>query len=282
MTTTTAAAAPAPRMRSAPARALRAMPTLLRIGVAETVAYRAEFLVWILTTTQPLIMLGLWTSVARLATFKQWSSADFVAYFLACLIVRQLTGNWVAWQMSEEVRSGSMAMRLLRPVHPFFAYAASHAAAIPFRSIIAVPVALLLLASSGVHALTSDPLQLALVVPSIALAWLITFAIMFAIGALAFFLTQTMAIANLYFGLFSLFSGYLMPLDLLPPWIAKVAAWLPFRFMLSAPVELLTGRHSHAELPLLLGAQAAWAAITLAGALALWRAGVRRFESVGG
>lgn len=269
-------------MRSSPARVLRALPTLLRIGVAETVAYRAEFLVWILTTTQPLIMLGLWTSVARLAAFHAWSSSDFVAYFLACLIVRQLTGNWVAWQMSEDVRSGAMAMRLLRPVHPFFAYAASHAAAIPFRSLIAVPVALVLLASSGVHSLTTDPLQLALVVPSIALAWLITFSIMFAIGALAFFLTQTMAIANLYFALYSLFSGYLMPLKLLPSPVAAVAAWLPFRFMLSAPVELLTGKHTHADLPLLLGAQTAWAAIGLAGALALWRAGIRRFESVGG
>jgi len=269
-------------VRSTPARTLRALPTLLRIGVAETVAYRAEFLVWILTTTQPLIMLGLWTNVAGLAAFRDWSSPDFVAYFLACLIVRQLTGNWVAWQMSEDVRSGAMAMKLLRPVHPFFVYAAGHAAALPFRSIIAVPVALILLASSGVHALTSDPLLLALVLPSIALAWLITFSIMFAIGALAFFLTQTMAIANLYFALYSLLSGYLMPLKLLPAPIAAVAAWLPFRYMLSAPVELLTGKHSHAELPLLLGMQAAWAAVGLAGALALWHAGIRRFESVGG
>lgn len=269
-------------MTSAAARTLRALPTLLRIGVAETVAYRAEFLVWILTTTQPLIMLALFTSVARLAAFKNWSSPDFVAYYLACLIVRQLTGTWVAWQISEDVRSGAMAMRLLRPVHPFVAYATVHAAAIPFRSIIAVPVALALLASSGVDALTGDPLLLALVVPSLALAWLITFAILFAIGSLAFFVTQTMAIANLYFGLFSLFSGYLLPLALLPAPIARIAAWLPFRFMLSAPVELLTGRHSHAELPALLGGQAAWAAATLGGALLLWRAGVRRFESVGG
>jgi hypothetical protein len=151
-------------MRSAPARTLRALPTLLRIGVAETVAYRAEFLVWILTTTQPLIMLGLWTRVAREAPFARYSSANFVAYFLACLIVRQLTGNWVAWQMSEEVRSGAMAMRLLRPLHPFFAYAASHAAAIPFRSIIALPVAFVLLASSGASVLSTDPVQLVLAV----------------------------------------------------------------------------------------------------------------------
>ena len=83
-------------LRSTPARVLRALPTLFRIGVAETLAYRAEFVVWILTTTQPLIMLGLWTSVARLQPFTNYSAADFVAYFLAALIVRQLAGNWVA------------------------------------------------------------------------------------------------------------------------------------------------------------------------------------------
>jgi ABC-2 type transport system permease protein len=254
-------------MRSGPSRTLRALPTLLRIGVAETVAYRAEFLVWILTTTQPLIMLGLWTSVAREAPFAGYSSADFVAYFLATLIVRQLTGNWVAWQMSEEVRSGAMAMRLLRPIHPFFAYAASHVAAIPFRSFVALPVAFVLLASSGASALSTDPVQLALLVPSIALAW---------------FLTQTMAIANLYFGLFSLFSGYVMPLDLLPRPIAAIAQWLPFRFMLSVPVELMTRSLDRAHLARLLGGQLAWTTVTLAIALALWRAGVKRFESVGG
>jgi ABC-2 type transport system permease protein len=269
-------------MRSGPSRTLRALPTLLRIGVAETVAYRAEFLVWILTTTQPLIMLGLWTRVAREAPFHGFSSAKFVAYFLASLIVRQLTGNWVAWQMSEEVRSGAMAMRLLRPLHPFFAYAASHAAAIPFRSFVALPVAFVLLASSGGSALSTDPLQLVLLAPSLVFAWLITFAFLFAIGALAFFLTQTMAIANLYFGLFSLFSGYMLPLELLPHPIAVVSAWLPFRFMLSVPVELMTGPLDGAGLALRLGGQAAWTAIMLAVALGLWRAGVKRFEAVGG
>ncbi|HEY1557000.1 MAG TPA: ABC-2 family transporter protein, partial [Kofleriaceae bacterium] len=125
------------------------MPTLLRIGVAETVAYRAEFLVWILTTTQPLIMLGLWTFVARTGSFGGYNGNDFTAYFLADLIVRQLTGNWVAWQLMEDIRLGTMSMRLLRPIHPFFAYAASHIAAIPFRAVVMLPLAFALLASSG-------------------------------------------------------------------------------------------------------------------------------------
>jgi ABC-2 type transport system permease protein len=264
------------------ARALRALPTLVRIGVAETVAYRAEFLVWVLTTTQPLIMLGLWTSVADEGPFGNYSSDKFVAYFLATLIVRQLTGNWVAWQMSDEVRSGAMAMRLLRPIHPFFAFAINHAAAIPLRSIIALPLAVALLVSAGASVITSEPVQLLALIPSVGFAWLITFSLMFAIGSFAFFLTETMAIANVYFALFALFSGYIMPLTLLPRWLGTIAAWLPFRAMISVPVEILISPHDRGELARLLGGQAAWAAGALVFALAMWRAGVKRFESVGG
>jgi ABC-2 type transport system permease protein len=263
-------------------RTLRAIPTLLRIGVAETVAYRAEFLVWILTTTMPLVMLALWTSVASEAPFREYSSDDFVAYYLAALIVRNLTGNWVAWQVSEEVRMGAMSMRLLRPLHPFVAYAASHVAAVPFRSLVVLPFAAVLLLSSGAAALTREPLQLALIVPSLALAWLITFSILFALGALAFFVTKTMGLLSLYFLLFSLFSGYLLPLPLLPGWLADTARVLPFRYMLSVPIELMTRSHASGDAIALLLGQLGWAVASLAVALWAWRRGVRRYEAVGG
>ena len=113
------------------------------------------------------------------------------------------------------------------------------------------------------------------------MAWVISFAMQFAIGALAFYLTQTMAIANLQFALFSLFSGYLMPLDLFHP-VAVIARWLPFRYILAVPVELMTKPITHDHLARLLAAQAAWTAIMLATALAVWHAGIKRFESVGG
>ena len=262
-------------------RTLRAMPTLLRVGVAETVAYRAEFLVWVLTTTQPLIMMSLLTFVARGGAFKSYTSPDIVAYYMATLIVRQLMGNWVAWQMMEEIRMGTLAMRLLRPIHPFFAYLASQAASIPFRAAITLPLAGILLASSGAATLPHHALQLAILPISLVLAWLISFSIFYLIGSLAFFLTQTMAIGNAYFGLFSLFSGYLLPLDTLPHPIAVMADWLPFKFMLSVPVELMTRDLPAAACWHLVGAQSVWFAITLAAALWVWNRGIARFESVG-
>ena len=102
---------------------LRAYTAILRIGLAESIAYRAEFVVWMLTTTMPLVMLALWTAVARSGgPFQGFGQADFVAYYLAAMIVRTLTGSWVVWQMNQEIRMGTLSMRLLRPIHPFVAY----------------------------------------------------------------------------------------------------------------------------------------------------------------
>ncbi|HEY5453491.1 MAG TPA: hypothetical protein VIQ54_32280, partial [Polyangia bacterium] len=115
------------------ARVVRAFPTLLRIGVAEVVAYRAEFLVWILTTNMPLVMLALWHAVAADGPVGRFDQTQFTAYYLGVLAVRLATSNWMAWQMSMEIRDGTLSTKLLRPIHPLFGYAADHLSAIPMR-----------------------------------------------------------------------------------------------------------------------------------------------------
>jgi len=258
---------------------VRAMPTMLRVGMAETIAYRAEMIVWILTTTMPLVMLALWTSVAREAPFRAYAQADFVAYYLAALIVRNLTSNWVAWQIGEEIRMGTLSMRLLRPVHPFAGYLATHLAAIPMRALVVLPVVAIMFVTSARDVIVTDAPRLALFGVSVAGAWLLVFATFVAIGSLAFFLEKSMSLVEVYFGLFMLLSGYMIPLDLMPGWIRDVATWLPFRYMLGGPVEILIGRAPDAGA--VLAAQWAWVAgMGLAAAL-IWRAGIRRFEAYG-
>jgi ABC-2 type transport system permease protein len=262
--------------------ALKAMPTLLRVGVAETVAYRAEFVVWMLTTTLPLVMLALWTSVAAEAPFAQFGQADFIAYYLAALIVRQVTGSWVVWQINEEVRTGTLSMRLLRPIHPFFGYAATHLSAIPLRGLVALPFAVLLLLTAGRASLTADPVLWLLVLPALAGAWVLAFFALVLLGALGLFVERSLAIFDVYLGVFAVLSGYLLPLALLPDWAAGIAAATPFRFMLSFPIELSMGAvdgRGHALA--LLGLQWLYAIAMVVLAERVWRAGVRRYEAYG-
>jgi ABC-2 type transport system permease protein len=260
---------------------LRAVPTLLRVGVAETVAYRAEFLVWMLTNTLPLIMLGLWTAVAAEGPFAHYGERDFIAYYLAILIVRTLTGSWVVWQMNEDIRHGTLSMQLLRPIHPFVVYVTSHLAAVPLRALIVLPVAAILLISSAGPLLTRDPAILAMLLPALAGAWALAFFVLVAIGTLAFFLERSIGLTQVYFGVFSILSGYLLPLDLLPGWLRTFAEVTPFRFMLAFPVELLMGAHTPARALVLLAVQWAYAALVFSLALALWHRGIRRYEAYG-
>jgi ABC-2 type transport system permease protein len=263
-------------------RVLRAYPTLLRIGLAEAVAYRAEFVVWMLTTTMPLVMLALWTAVAREAPFGRWGESDFVAYYLAMLIVRTLTGSWVVWEMNGEIRAGTLSMRLLRPIHPILAYSAEHLAAVPLRAAIAVPIALGLLAATSGERIVDDPVIAAILPLSIIGAWLITFLAMCMIGTVGMFLDKSIAVFEVWWGMQAVLSGYLVPLALMPEWLRNVASWLPFRYMLEFPVQTLTGMTTRATALRDLGVQWGFVAIFLVAALALWRAGVKRFEAFGG
>ena len=96
-------------------RELRAFPGLVRVGFVSALAYRAEFLVWMLAYTMPLIMLALWTAVAAEAPLGRFGEKEFSAYFIATLLVRLSSGAWVAWDLNFEVRQGTLQRRLLWP-----------------------------------------------------------------------------------------------------------------------------------------------------------------------
>jgi ABC-2 type transport system permease protein len=261
---------------------LRAFPTLLRVGFADAVAYRAEMLVWVLATTMPLVMLALWTTVAREAPVGRYGESQFVAYFLATFIVRQLTGSWVFYEMNLAVRNGTLGMRLLRPVHPLWAYAAEGLAAMPLRLIVSLPVAIVALFVVGKHGITHDPVLWAAWVAAVAGAWTITLFVNLIIGCAAFFLESSMKLMDAWVVFFFVFSGYLIPVDLFSPRVRAVVEWLPFRFQIGLPVELMTGALDRGTALAMLGRQWGWVAIAFGATAYMWKRGIRRFEAFGG
>ena len=261
---------------------LRAFPTLFRVGFAEMVAYRTEFLIWILTTNMPLVMMGLWTAVASEGPVGRFGKDRFVAYYLATLIVRLITSTWMVWELTMEIRQGTLATRLLRPLHPLLAYLAQHLAAVPLRALITSPLMLVLVLVSGGQLTLGDPLHVAVLLLSLVGAWLILFLMMAIVGSLALFVDSAIGVFEIWLGLHFLLSGYLIPLELLPGWVARIAHVLPFRYTLSFPVEIAIGLHPPGQLLHDLGVQWLYVVTLLAITLAVWRAGMRRFVAFGG
>jgi len=260
----------------------RAFPTMLKVGFADAVAYRAEFLVWVLAYTMPIIMLSLWTAVAREEPVGRFDEQAFRAYFMATLVIRLLSGSWVVWEMNMDVRQGTLQKRLLRPVHPLLTYLAENLAALPMRLVVALPIALACVLWLGTRALSHDVRQLALVPVAVLGAFLLMFGSMAAIGTLSLFWESSLAVFDLWLGLYTVFSGYVMPLEFFPPAFAGLVRCLPFRSMLAFPVEATLGLIDLRQTLLDLLVQWLW--IACFGLLAhfAWRRGMRRFSAYGG
>jgi ABC-2 type transport system permease protein len=264
--------------------ALRAYPTLLRIGFAEMVAYRAEFFVWILTTNMPLVMMALWTAVAADGPVGRFGQKQFVTYFLAALIVRLITSTWMVWELTMDIRQGRLATRLLRPLHPLLAYSAQHLAAVPMRMLMVTPVVVVLLVTSHAQLPLGEPLRLAVFALSLVGAWLLLFFTMALIGSLAMFFDSALGLFELWLGVHFILSGYLQPVELLPapPWALQLVRRLPFFYMLGFPAETLVGLMDRPAYLAALGVQWLYVAATGCAAALVWRAGMRRFVAYGG
>lgn len=260
----------------------RAYLAMLRVEFAESTNYRATFIVWALQSTMPLIMLAVWWAATEDGPIRGLGPGDFAAYYLASLAVRQLTASWLVWGINGEIRSGRVMMRLMRPVHPFLAYSAQSLAQMPLRLMAALPPLLLALLWLGSTHFTDDPLLLGLFLVSLAGAWLCEFAILVTIGTLGLLVESSIAIYQVWLGIHALLSGYLIPLAMMPEGVRGAVAVLPFRYLLSFPIEVLLGSLARGEALRHLGMQWAYTFGFLGLALFVWRAGLRRYQAYGG
>jgi ABC-2 type transport system permease protein len=239
-------------------------------------------LIWVLATTMPLVMLALWSTVASDAPVGRYGQSQFTAYFLATFVVRQITGSWVFYDINFAIRNGTLAMRLLRPVHPLWAYAAEALAAMPMRLAVSLPVAIVAWLVVGWRGMTHDPLLWAVWIASIAGAWLMTLLVNLIIGCAAFFLESSLKVMDAWLVAFFVFSGYLIPVDLFPARLRAAVDWLPFRFQIGFPVDVVTGADGRGVALALLGGQWAWVTVLLGCTALMWRGGLRRFAAYGG
>lgn len=263
-------------------RVIRAYPTMLRVGLAEALAYRAEMLIWMLTTLMPLVSLALWAAVSADAPMGRFTPRTFSAYFLVTLLVRQLTGSWLVWELNSEIKTGSLARRLLRPVHPLVAYSAENLGAVPLRAAISAPIAAVAIYAIDKGSLPREPIVIFAAFASLVGAWLINFFVMAIIGSLAFFIESSVKIFELWLIAFMLLSGYTVPLELFPPSLRSIAEALPFRYSLGLSVELFLGHHDARSALRELAAQWAYVAGAAVTAIVAFRVGLRRYASFGG
>ncbi len=255
----------------------------LKVAIAVELQYRASSVIWLLgIVVEPVIYLAVWSAAADAqgGEIGGFSPRDFAAYYLVLTLVNQITQGWHMWEFQYRVQQGQFAFLLLRPVHPIHGDLAENLAHKAVMQIALLPM-LGALALAFAPRANPEPWALALFLPALALAFALRFVVEWTLALACFWTTRIMAVNQTYFAVLFFLSGRVAPVELLPSSLQWAADALPFRWMISFPVELALGRLSAREAATGFAAQAAWLGLAALALTALWPRAVRRFSAVG-
>jgi ABC-2 type transport system permease protein len=191
--------------------------------------------------------------------------------------------DWtLIWEFGTMLRTGSIAVELTRPVDfqlRMYAWAATTLGATMLEHMLLLGC--FAWAFLGLS-LPADPLVWLWFCLSLAVGEGVLFCFDWIIALLAFHVTEVRGLYILRDGIAVFFSGRLVPLALLPLWLQRVAAFLPFGQVLNTPVAIFSGLIPVSEAPRALGVQLLWLAGLWAVSRPAFRAAIRSVTVQGG
>ena len=228
-----------------------------------------------------LIYLFVWITAVGAGHIKGFDRLELINYYLCLLVINQLTYPVSNWTVGDVIRNGIFSSWLLRPVHPIFEAIASDIAVkmvcMPFCIVIVVLLVIILhpvLILSWSSAL--------LFLPALILSQCLRFLQAYVLALLALWQTRSDALQQINTSLIFFLSGQVAPIALLPDILQKVAFVLPYRYMLSFPIEVLLGRLSFNDLVIGFMYQIGWLLIFVILHQFMWKRGIRHYTAVGG
>lgn len=266
------------------ARALAALYTKnVSINVRTHLQYRfGNVIRTIGFLVEPVVYLTVWTTVAeqRGGEVGGLATGAISGYFVVWTFVRIMNVVYTPYGFESRIQRGYFSAQLLRPAHPIH-YDVSYFAGYNVTALLTwLPVAAVLVVAFRPE-LSPGPLEVAVFAVAIWGAYLVRSMFLWVLGMVSFWSTRASALFELYVVCELLFSGRLVPMDLMPEPLPTIAGWLPFYWSFGFPIETLVVGMGTRELLTGLAMQALWTAIGAAVVAAVWKRAVRRYAAVG-
>lgn len=250
---------------------------------ASMLQYRASLFIWMISAVlEPLVYLIVWSAVSttRGGSVGSYTAGDFAAYYIAFMLVNQVTYTWIMYEYEYRIRQGYLSFALLKPVHPIHSDIADNLSS----KLITLPILIIIAVILGLLFHPTARLSwwaILIFIPVLILAFLVRFLLEWTLALAGFWVTRVGAINQVYFTLILFLSGQIAPLALFPDWLQVVANVLPFRWMIGFPVVLILGQLTPIQALEGLAAQVSWVIASLIIIRFVWRAGLRVYSAVG-
>jgi ABC-2 type transport system permease protein len=267
-------------------RLLRKYVTILSICWQDVLQYRGNAIGWTMFDVVPsLTMILVWTAAYRTRThIGGFDLKEMVTYYLAMTLLSICITPHYEWELAHDIREGRISQHLVRPIDFFQLRAIQETAWQTMKGGLFLPgfaLLVFLFRGSVQFLLLTADLWLAFAL-SCALTYVLLLELKFLLGISAFWVGSSGGVIEIWYMLAMVFSGQFAPLTVMPEFIQRLGAFLPFHYLYYFPLTILLGKaHGEAVLSGLM-VQTIWVITTFVAARLTWRAGVRAYEGFGG
>lgn len=258
-------------------------------GVQEAAVYRTDLFFALLGDVLAcFVSYFIWKAVFLSGggeTLHGFTMPQMIVYIFLMFLTSVLIHSGGTYDIGEEIRDGSIAMRMIKPV--------SYNATFLFQEIgnkLVTTVLLIVPLVAGVEAVRThvmgqvefNVIQFVLYLASCVMAYLINFFFNICFGFIAFIIKYMWGANMMKNCIVGFLSGTIIPLSFLPNTLERIFLLLPFSSLNYTPVMIYMGMYSGTELLFYLCLQLFWVMFFWGLSKLLWHGASKRLSVQGG
>lgn len=267
---------------------LRIYLPFTKTGIQMQMAYRFNFMFFLLgEMLSCFVMYFVWLAVFESSgsgTFMGFSMTDMTVYLFVSFMTSFLTYSDSSESIGEEIRDGSVVMRMIKPVRFDITFLFTEFGSRAIEIFVLVPVVLCVelyrffVAGQVMFSVVNFLLYLL----SLTLAYLLSFYLNLCYGFLAFFLKNLWGINLLKNEILGFLSGSKIPLQFMPGALQAILTFLPFASLSYTPVMIYMGMYDPPAIAWNIALQIFWLIAFYALSRLIWRLAIKRLCVQGG
>lgn len=251
-------------------------------------AYRINFYIYVFgESLQTVVLLYIWKAVFESSTspvINGFTYNEMITYVFLSTITGILIVNDIHWSIGSEVRTGDIAMNLIKPVsYQMRQYAKGIGQTISNFMFVSFPIwTIYTLYDYFGNGNVIHLNRMMFYLLSCVLSILISYTINYCFGLAAFYVEYLFGFVMAKEAIMKFFSGEVIPLAFFPSKLLAIFNWLPFGALVYTPVMIYLGKYQGDEIYKALLIQLAWVVIMFALSHLLWKKAIKRLTILGG
>ena len=260
----------------------RVIPKYALVQFQAQINYRLGAMIWIVNgLIGPLVLMGVWITSSQSQNLD-YTQNQIITYYIMSILIVRLTQSWAAESIGERIHAGVFSVYLVKPFSIVSIRLAADLSLKMIRMITLIPIfAFLVFIFRSSFSIAPTPANIFFFSIAVILGYALNFIVEVALGFSAFWLEQSNGVYGIY-GVFNSFlNGTLIPIALMPHVFINSIKLMPFRYIVSFPIEIITGTLSQAQIGTGFTILFVWLILAYTSLSLVYKQGVKKYSAVG-